>query len=141
MLITEKSLSDLCAPCSCLSPFYLSLCPTQGSQERSSLCCIGHLFTWIKKNWKKKKRRTTHPGSIKYHTFNVLPEKKRCRILSTVSVSCYHLSSKSDMLIRSMSALDPPPPPSLCFNHSLEADGVEGGSTHAFHALSGRRLW
>lgn len=57
MLITEKSLSDLCAPCSCLSPFCLSLCPTQGSQERSSLCCIGHLFTWEK----KKKRKKKHP--------------------------------------------------------------------------------
>ena len=48
MLITEKSLSDLCAPCSCLSPVCLSLCPTRGSQERSSLCCTGHLFTWKK---------------------------------------------------------------------------------------------
>lgn len=36
-------------------------------------------------------------------------QKRTHHILSTVSVSCYHLSSKSDMLIRSMSALDSPP--------------------------------
>lgn len=32
------------------SPFCLSLCPTHSSQERSSLCCIWHLFMWKKKN-------------------------------------------------------------------------------------------
>lgn len=32
----------------------------------------------------------------------------------------------SDILIRSMSALDSPPPP--CFNHSLEADGLSEGA-------------
>lgn len=42
------------------------------------------------------------------------------------------------MLIRSMSALDSPP--RLCFNHRLKADGVEGGSTHAFRTLSGQCL-
>lgn len=36
------------------------------------------------------------------------------------------------------SALDYPT--LLSFNHSLEADGVEGGSAHAFHALSGQQV-
>lgn len=63
---------------------------------------------------------------------------------NVVLLVCYHLSSRADMLIRSMSALESPPPPSssllptiLCFNRCLEADGG-GGGAHAFHAVSGR---
>lgn len=43
------------------------------------------------------------------------------------------------MLIRSMSALESPSSPRR-FNHSLEADGVRGGTAHAFHAVSGQRV-
>lgn len=79
MLITEKSLSDLYALCFCLSPFCLSLCPTQGSEERSSLCCLGHLFT------RKKTTTMARVFSVTYYTFNVeTGPKKRHWILSTV---------------------------------------------------------
>lgn len=57
---------------------------------------------------------------------------------NVVPLVCYHLSSQSDMLIRSMSALESPSSPRR-FNHSLEADGDWGGSAHAFHAVSGQR--
>lgn len=58
---------------------------------------------------------------------------------NVVPLVCCHLSSQSDMLIRSMSALESPSSPRR-FNHSLEADGDRGGSAHAFHAVSGQRV-
>lgn len=127
MLITEKSLSDLCALCSCLSPFCLSLCPTQ---ERSTLHCTGHMFTWKKRTLEQWTEANAH---------NITQLMCRGFQRNAVPLVCYHLSSQSDMLIRSMSALESPSSPRR-FNHSLEADGVRGGSAHAFHAVSGQRV-
>lgn len=130
MLITEKSLSDLCAVLLPLrSAFHYVL-----HRSGSTLCCTGHMFTWG--GGIKKKKTLEQWTEAEAHNITQLMRGGFRR--NVVALVCYHLSSQPDMLIRSMSALESPSS-ARRFNRCLEADGLRGGSAHAFHAVSGQR--
>lgn len=127
MLITEKSLSDLCAvllPFSAL-PFIMSYTGAGHLCAAQDACVLGGGGGTLEQWTEAKAHNITQLMRGGFHR-NVVP------------LACYHLSSQSDMLIRSMSALESPSS-ARRFNRCLQADGLRGGGARAFRAVSGQR--